>query len=314
MKSSICEVFAKAFIVFLSLELGACDGKKTNEKSLATQVAVRVNGDEITVHQVNFLVARSGAVSEDQAEKAREEVLNKLIDQQLLVQKAVENKLERDPNIILALEMAKRQILAQAYLERITHNVAKPTAKEIEDFYASHPDLFAKRRLYKFDQIAVDLTPQNRAAIEQQVAQAVDFERLSQWLRAQNIAFTAQMLVQAAEQLPLEKLADFGRLGVGQSLAMTVDNKLQVFRLVEFKEDPVDQAKASPAIEVYLVNAKRKELAEQELKKLKQAARIEYPGALPTEQEGEKSQDESKDKKSEDEKKEFLEKGVQGIR
>lgn len=102
----------------LLLGLSAC-GNKDN-KSVATQVAVKVGSEEISVHQINQILSRTnttGATPEVTRSMSRE-VLEKLIDQQLAVNKAIENKLDRAPETVAAIEAAKQDILARTYLQK----------------------------------------------------------------------------------------------------------------------------------------------------------------------------------------------------
>ena len=106
-------VAASAVIIVLA---GCGDSDK---KKAATQVAAKVNREEISVHQINAVLSRAGNLSPEQAKQAGADVLDKLIEQELLVQQSIEKKLDRDPKTMQALEAARRQILAQAYLEQL---------------------------------------------------------------------------------------------------------------------------------------------------------------------------------------------------
>jgi EpsD family peptidyl-prolyl cis-trans isomerase len=64
-----------------------------------TQVVAKVNGDEISVHTLNFQMSRLGNLTEEQGKKAPRDVLAKLVDQKLMVQKAEDGKLHRDPKV-----------------------------------------------------------------------------------------------------------------------------------------------------------------------------------------------------------------------
>src|SRR5688572_21810808 len=77
----------------------------------ATQLVAKVNGTEISVHQLRVGGAGTNPASAAQA-------LEKVIDRELLVQKALAAKLDRDPQVQQSIENARRQLLAQAYLER----------------------------------------------------------------------------------------------------------------------------------------------------------------------------------------------------
>ena len=99
-----------AFIVLifaLAFTTGCGKNDDATDPKIATQVAARVNGDEITVHQVNDVLARNPNIAPEFANQAKSEILDRLIDQQLTKQKAIENKLDRSPKVMRAIEAAK---------------------------------------------------------------------------------------------------------------------------------------------------------------------------------------------------------------
>lgn len=265
-------------VVALAATVAACG--KEGESKKETQVAAKVNGSEITVHQVNFALSRLGAVDPAQAKQAQKQVLRSLVDQQLMVAKAQEQKLDRDPQVVQAIEAAKNQILAQAYVERTLSSIAKPGPAEIKDYYAKHPDLFEKRRVFRFQELVVAVKPDNVEAVKAQLSQAKTMDDMIAWLKSQDIKFTGGAAVKAAEQLPLELLPKLNQMKDGQTMVMAAGSNLQILQLVASQEQPVPEDKATPAIERFLLNQKRNELAQAEVKKLRDAAKIEYVGAF----------------------------------
>jgi len=107
--------------LFAVLVLGLLSGCGADEGAAkpASQVAVKVNKDEISVHQLNTLLMRSDPVPPEMLKQAGTAALERLIDQQLLVQQAKERKLERDPKVMQAIEVARREILARSYVEQV---------------------------------------------------------------------------------------------------------------------------------------------------------------------------------------------------
>jgi EpsD family peptidyl-prolyl cis-trans isomerase len=78
--------------------------------------AAKVNGSEISEAQISLTVKRAGNVPEDQVKKAGPQALESLIDQHLLVQKALEGKLDKDPQTALALENTRKQVLSVNFI------------------------------------------------------------------------------------------------------------------------------------------------------------------------------------------------------
>lgn len=267
-----------ALAMVVALTLAGCGDKKEGLDKVATQVAAKVNSDEITVHQLNFELAKLGNLSPEQAKQAANQVLKSMVDQQLFVQKAVEDKVDRDPQVVHSLEAARRQILAQALLQKLTANQAKPSDAELADYYAKNPALFAERRIYRLQEINVKVTPANVESVKAQLQQTKNLGDFINWLKAQNIPARAGQSTKTAEQLPLELLPRLHQLKDGQAMTFAVPGALNILVVAGSQTQPLTQEQAKPVIERYLGNAKKREVAEAELKKLKEKAKVEYLG------------------------------------
>jgi EpsD family peptidyl-prolyl cis-trans isomerase len=282
---------ALAAAVVMAGGLSACGGGSSGK---ASQVAVKVNKDEITVLQVNEQLARLPAgVTPDQLEPATRRILGSLVNQQLLVQQAIERKLDRDPQILGALEAARLNILAKAYVERVISPQAKPSEQEVRKYYADNPALFAERKLYRLQELSIEATPEQAKEIEATAAGAKSLKQVADYLRDKKIPFGADSGVRAAEQLPLSHLAQIAALKAGSVLVFQAgNNRYSAIEVLASEPQPVDDKKAAPAIEQFLSSRKREELAAIEVKRLRDAAKLEYvgdfakyagdaPGALP---------------------------------
>src|SRR5258706_13668742 len=96
--------------------LSGCGEKKDKP---ASQTAAKVNKEEITVHQINFVLSQQRGLPPEHAASAGRRVLERLIDQELALQKAQDQKIDRDPRVVQQLEAARREIIARAYVEKI---------------------------------------------------------------------------------------------------------------------------------------------------------------------------------------------------
>ncbi|MBB1162528.1 EpsD family peptidyl-prolyl cis-trans isomerase [Aquariibacter albus] len=264
-------------LVATSTLLAACGGDNSSDKP-ATQVAAKVNKEELSVHQINFLLARQGNLAPEQVEPAGRVVLDKLIDQELTVQKAIEQKMDRDPRVVQALDASRREIIARAYVDRIGNSAKPPTEDEIRDYYTKNPALFSQRRIYQLQEFVVDGTIEEIKALHPKVTAAKDAGQLAEIMRGSGLKFGASQAVRAAEQIPLAVLPRFAKLRDGEIMVNLAGTRMQAIYLASSRSAPVDETQARPAIERFLLTEAKRELITKDLKALREAAKIEYLG------------------------------------
>jgi EpsD family peptidyl-prolyl cis-trans isomerase len=269
---------AVAISIAAGLTVAAC-GRDDGQRP-ASQVAAKVNEEEITVHQLNSAMAQFRILN-GQQQGVTKQVLERMVDQELLVQKAIEKKLDRDPRIVQAMEASRRQILSQAYLEQLNGPIQKPSADEVKKFYDSRPELFADRKIYRLRELAINAGPELTAqALEAAIRKSKSLDDVVTWLKSQNVPFNASATVKAAEQLPLEVVPRLAQLQVGQIMLMPAQRGFLLMQVAAAEKQPLDEKRAQPFIEQYLMNQKKLETARTEIKQLRDAAKIEYLGVF----------------------------------
>ena len=250
---------------------------ETKDKQ-ATQTAAKVNKEEITVHQINFALGQQRGLRPEQQEPARRQILERLIDQELTLQKAAELKIDRDPKVVQQIETARRDIISRAYLERVGETATRPTATEIEKYYAEKPALFKERRVYSLQEIAIEAKPDQVATLKARLESTKNINDFIEYLKANDFRFSANQAVRAAEQLPLTSLDAFAKMTDGQATISPSPTGATVIFLAGSRSQPVDLQRASPAIEQFLLNERKRDIIAKDLKSLRDAAKIEYIG------------------------------------
>jgi hypothetical protein len=207
-------------------------GCSVSEGGTPPSAAARVNAEVISVQELD-------------AARKRGDTLERLIDQRLARQHALEQRLERSPQIAHALEAAKTDILARAYRQLVAEAQPRPTAAEMRSYYAEHPELFAERRIYSLESL--------------------------------DARFGVNRWTLAAEQLPLELVARLRTMNEGDVLSIDDGAKgVVAVRIASARLAPLDEASATPLIESFLRAQRSSEALDAEMKRLRASARIEY--------------------------------------
>lgn len=273
-----------ATALLLTAALIAGCGKKDDatkdaaKEKTATQVAAKVNNEEITVHQVNNVLARNPKIPPEAAAQAKYEILSRLIDQQLAKQQATEKQLDRKPQVMQAIEAARSEILARAFVDEISAAQPRPTPEEVKQYYAQHPELFSERRIFDLEEIMLLPQEGQAAKVRAQVAKAKSLQEVAKWLSSEGIKFAPNRSVRPAEALPLELLPKLQTMKDGEIRVIEANDRMYVFRVAASKSAPVDEKAASPRIQQFLFNRRSNEAVAAEMKRLKEAANIEYVG------------------------------------
>lgn len=261
----------------------------------ATQAAARVDGREITVHQVNAVLQRQPAASgtpapqgvqgaqapqgaADAAVAPARMVLERLIDQEIAVQKARELELDRDPAVVQDIEAARRDILARAWAERAAQAASSPGEEELRRHYDANASLYGRRREFSLQEIAVDATPQQVQDLRQKLTGGARVSDLLQALRQQGVKWRSVPALRSAEQLPPAALQAVESLRDGQAVLSNTPRGALVLVRVASREQPLSFEVARPLIEQRLRDERRREIVVQDLKALRAAARIDYLG------------------------------------
>lgn len=264
---------------------GNKDEENTENSKAGTQVVAKVNGDEISIHQINFQLGRltqqnQAQLNDKQNKEAAKQILARLVDQQLLIQKAVETKLDRDPRVLQALEASKNEILAQAYLEQLMTKAEKPNSAKVDTFYQENPELFEKRRVFRLQEIIVDVDQTKHAEIEASIKSLKGINDIANYLKSKNYPFNANSNVRAAEQLPLALLKKIQPLKDGEFVAIPSGKALNIVHLAASQSKPIARDKATPIIEQYFLNQNKATVAKAEMADLNKKAKVEFVGAF----------------------------------
>jgi EpsD family peptidyl-prolyl cis-trans isomerase len=256
-------------IAAITLLSGCKNDNKTNAPP--SQVLARVNGDEITVNQLNYVLSSQKSADDS----TRQQFLDTLVDQDILVQKAIELKLDRDPDVLNAIEFARRQVLAKAALGRVIGKVPEATPDEIKRFYADKPNLFEKRASYNFTTFVLP-TASLTDAVKKSLNDSHTPAQTRAILQAANATFQEAPQHASSAGLPLGLVDTVAKLNPGDISVMAQGPNTLLLQLESSEVTPVSLKDATPQIQMFLMREKAQNLEKDKVAQLKSQAKVEY--------------------------------------
>lgn len=270
----------RLFALFLAVPIlmSGCGGDSDSKKT-DSQVAAKVNGEEVTVHQLNQVLGRVRAkVTKENQHEIKQKALESLIDQTLLLQASKQAKLDRYPEILSKLEAAKRKVLVDAYIQRTLKGVGKPSADEINAYYASRPEIFNERRLFIYKQITVPLEKEKLEELTEKLKSTQVVSELVPLLESGGYEYRLVSEAKTSEKLPAPLLKPLVSLKVGDIGYLKMSDGVLIIALEQSIPQPISLNQAGPIIERELYSQKQKEAANKLVQSLKETAVVEFLG------------------------------------
>ena len=106
---------------FSLLSLSACNSK-TGMTPAAGNIAATVNGTPISKDSVDQIVGQRTAMGQPDSPETRKAVINQIALQMLVSQEAIKKNLDKTPEVIDQINLAKQSILANAFVQDYTKN------------------------------------------------------------------------------------------------------------------------------------------------------------------------------------------------
>jgi hypothetical protein len=148
----------------------------------------------------------------------------------------------------------------------------------VKSYYDSNPALFKERKIYNFQELSIEASSEQTGALRDALKSAKDINEFVRYLNANNYRFGGGQTSRAAEQLPLARLGEFAQMKDGQAVFSVAPKGVQITILASSRQQPVDEERARPAIEQFLINERKRKVVDDDLKALRAAAKIEYVG------------------------------------
>ncbi|HWJ70942.1 MAG TPA: EpsD family peptidyl-prolyl cis-trans isomerase [Sphingobium sp.] len=255
----------------LTLVMTAC------QKKAEGQVVAIVNGEEITLSELNTEIADLNVPASADKDAVRSQVLQRMVDRRLLVQAAKEAGLDRDPQYLTQQRRMQEQLLVSMYGKKTMDAIRVPDTATIDKYIAAHPTAFADRKRFKLDQLQID-TPADTTRLKE-LESAHSLAEVATRLTAMGIAFQRGTGTLDSAGVAPEMLQRLQALPPGEPFIVPANGKLVINAITAVEPVAVDAEQARPIAAQTIRNEELNKIGEQRLKEAKAKAKIEYqPG------------------------------------
>ena len=166
--------------------------KKVEAPQLPASPTIAVVGqDDIKAYELANEMRLAGIPVGKDKEKPDDQItkrfVRELVQRKYLVQKAIAEKLDRDPGFLVEAQRQREQLLANLYLQRAVADTSL-SGSRIEAYQANHPLMFAKRQALEIEQIIFPLAQAKKDLLEE-TKNAKTLEDVTRVLKSHNISF-----------------------------------------------------------------------------------------------------------------------------
>ncbi len=243
--------------------LAGCD------KQPEGQVIAVVNGDEITLQELNTELGNTQLPEGVAKDEIRNRALDNIVSRRLLAGVAKEQGIDDSPEYIMRRQQLDEALLVQMLAQRTARPMKQPSGQEIDDFVAKNPQMFASRAVLTLDQIRFP-TPANQDYVKA-LAPAKTMAEVVTILNRLGIRFERGPAQIDTATMPAEMFQQITSVGSREPFVVPGSGAVSVNQMVSSRPTPLAENQVTPAATAII---QRRNLAE-ELNAMAKSARAE---------------------------------------
>ena len=251
-----------------TLLLASCQQEATG------QVAAVVNGEEITLQEINAELGQAQLPEGFDKEQVQQGALQRILDRRLLAQAAREDGLDKTPEFLIRRRQLEDALLVQLLGQRTGSTAAVPEAKAIADFMRENPAVFSGRTIYTVDRIQFPAPSDPNALKALEDDHSMD--AVAATLRQMGIKFTRDVAPMDSAQLGQERLNRLRALPEGEPFVISEGGVVSVGVITGGTAQPVPDDQARPAAVQMMRERALSDAMRQRLTSAKAEAEIKY--------------------------------------
>lgn len=238
------------------------------------QVVATVNGDEITLTELNAELGNSQPPPGADKQLLQKQALERIVERKLLAGAARQDGIDQNPEYIVRRQQLDDALLVQMMAQKIAGGIKVPPAGDIDKFIADNSNMFAGRTIFAVDQLQFD-TP-SRDDYLKQLAATHSMADVIAVLDRLAIKYQRQNAQVDSAMVPPPMLAQIRKVPAGEPFIVPAGGKVTVSVITGTQPAPLASDVARPmAINAVRNNQLGKQL-QQRLAAERAKAQIQY--------------------------------------
>ncbi len=244
------------------------------EKAAEGQVAAVVNGEEITLQEINAALAQVNPPEGTDKKLLQQRALQQIVDRRLLAQAAKESGIDQDPAYLIRQRQLSEALLVQMYAQKAGTTLKVPDENAINDYTEKHPFAFANRTVYAVDQLVFP-APENLEELKA-LESASTLEQVGATLTEMGIPFQSKTAQMDSAQVPPAMMAQIVSLSPGEPFVIPTGATVTASVIKAQQKVPYNADQSGPVAVKAIRNEEMAKIMKQRLDDAKAKAEISY--------------------------------------
>jgi peptidyl-prolyl cis-trans isomerase C len=244
------------------------------QKKAEGQVVAVVNGEEITQQDLNAELQGAQIPPEADKKAIMAQLLQRVIDRKLLVQKAKAEGIDKTPAYLEQMRRAEEMLAINLLTSKAAKTIALPDTGSVSNFITANPTLFNGRKSYDVDQII--FAPPGNAAVLKQLEPAHSLDAVAATLTTANVQFARAKGKLDTAMIPPDAASKIGTLPPGEPFIMPENGQLVARVITSEQATPTPVQQANPAAVELLRRQAIAKVMQKQLTDSRASAKIDY--------------------------------------
>lgn len=238
------------------------------------QVAAVVNGDEITLQEINAELGTAEMPKGVDRKLVQQAALQRIIDRRLIAGTARDDGLDKDPQYIARQRRVNELLLIEMLSQKAEKTQRMPDAAAIDKYIAEHPARFGARTLYTAERVQFPM-PANPEQL-QALKDDHSMEAVTKRLESMGIKFQRSAGQLDSATISPQVLARLQALPPGEPFLVPENGQVTIAVLTGSKVMPFTGTEARPVAAQLMRKEELAKQLQQRVKTAREGAKIEY--------------------------------------